>query len=391
MEIRGSLKESKTLLGNLLEFISQDDAKVIQNWNNRFEHEWLSKVQALSFEKRFIFDGLRDYSLIQDSNWLELISNIKMLSDVPSAVEKIESLDIQPPGNKKKQHELKTLLQFFQNDRNQKIADFGGGVGNSSAFLMEQLEWQPTILEGNEELIKKGKKKFKNRLNYIHGMIDSNFSSKELSHCDMAFGLHTCGNFAVDMMNSCMEAKIPKIVNFGCCYSKIEDERYYVSQENKPFELNRRALSAGTLSFDKTTKDFYEFRLKIMDYKYSFYHLFFKEYGEVKFQAMSNSRRSLYQLSFFEFYQMTMKRFFPEKKLLSEEEVMGFFNSRENRELLSYFQSYYAISRYIGELVESYILLDRAKMGENAGYKASILKFFDPLISPRCKGIILES
>ena len=191
------------------------------------------------------------------------------------------------------------------------------------------------------------------------------------------------------MFRYCIENKVKKIINFGCCYSKISHSDYNISKlSDKSIELNLRTLSCATLGFEPTPLEFYEFRHKIMDYKFSFYHLLYKKFGHLEFCAMGNARRSLYSKSFPEYVQINLEKFFPDLDAPTSSEIEEFHQSDSNIELNEYLKVYYAFSRFFGRLVEAYVLCDRALFLKEAGLEVKIMEVFDPDISPRNKAII---
>lgn len=382
------LSKASMLLEKYLPFISQWDEEVIKG--NALEHRWIQELMSWDKEKLSLFDAQREYTLLSDPEWIELIENINQLCSFYAT--ETSNFSLTPLGNKKKQHELKQLYKLLENDHAKSITDFGGGVGNLAHFLHHHLNMNVTVLEKSPSLIEKGQKKlekFTNEIKFIQAHIDHS----PYPHFDtqMAIGLHTCGNFANNMLRACIENKTPSLVNFGCCYSKIENNDYNLSQlSNSHLELNSRALSCATLSFSKVPLERYFYRLKIMDYKYSFYHWLYKKQDIIQFCSMSNARRKLYEQSFEEFTIASLQKYFPQIQIPEKKELHSFYYSQENQSLLKYIQVYYAIARYLGKLAETYLLLDRAVFLEEQGYKVNIQEVFDPAISPRNKAIIAK-
>lgn len=383
------LLSQSELLSSLLDFISQDDRNVILNWDKRLRSDWVEQSYRLNEKDFVLFDAKRQYKLLKNISWIKTLDKIKELSYVPYYPQNDQKVISNIPGKKKKQHELSRLRGFFEQYCQKKIVDFGGGVGNSAKFLKDNFDISSVVVENNPKLIQAGKKKWSDQISYIEGYVDDQFILPKDQY-DTALGLHTCGNFAPDMIRASHKANIGAVLNFGCCYSKIENDHYHLSEINdKKFKLNKRALASATLSFSETDSEIFKFRQRIMDYKYSFYHLLSKQIENFEFVAMSNSRRHLFDIKFEDFYQLTMDKYFPNVKKIPTRNVSLFYRSQENKDLIHYFKHYYALSRYIGELAEAYILNDRVCFGEKLGYKASLYQFFDPKISPRSKGIIL--
>lgn len=391
MDLETRFKICSEILEEYLPLISQMDMNVIENFNNRVQHPWIDKVQTLTQEQLVRFDAYREHTLLECPDWSSLIHKIKKVTKFNKVELKEKSLASY--GNQKKQHELAALYSYLESLKSKKVnaIDFGGGVGNLAFFLEDELDMIPTVIEQDIDLIQKGRKradKKKSSTTFKQSLVDGDFQL-DTATGDLAIGLHTCGNFAVDMMKSCAHNKLKHIVNFGCCYSKIQNDQYHLSSlANHELKFSSRALASATLGFGETISEIYNFRIRIMDYKFSFYHYISQIHGVSKFCPMSNSRRSLYQLSFYEFMTKSINKYYPDFEVRTKEEIDSFYETSANRRLNSYFQCYYAISRYIGEVLEIYLLTDRALYLKELGYKVEIKQFFDPKISPRNKGII---
>lgn len=359
---------------------------------SRSEHPWIKQINRLTNEELLDFDANRNYKLLKDPDWIDFCQNLKRLTAFESV--SMQKHNLETLGNIKKKHEFNQLYTLLKPSAHKTAFDFGGGVGNLANFLESKLSIQVNVLERDDKLIEAGKLKMSkqtppSRVKFFKTDINSNSDIPYLHNSEFAIGLHTCGSFATDMFKVCIKNKVQSIINFGCCYSKIENEDYNLSSiANKNLTLNSRALSCATLGFSKVDPQIYQYRIRIMDYKYSLYNWVYQKSGDFEFKSMSNSRRSLYKLSFPEFATASLKKYFCDLNLPTDEQLDTFYHSKENQALLKYFKSYYAISRYFGELIETYLLLDRALYLQESGYKTKIVEVFDSSISPRNKAII---
>ena len=394
MKLETRLQKASKLLKEFLPLIDQWDKNVIEDFGCKFDHPWISKVMAFSDDEMTRFDAKRESTLLDDESWKVTIGLIEEICSFPKA-EIVES-NITTLGKKKKQHELNSLysLLSFEKGKSTKAVDFGGGVGNLAYFLEKEIGMEPLVLERDEDLVASGKLKLSKLESKVHFVLCDVCEAKKISELDeqeFAIGLHTCGNFANYMLKHCAQSKVKKIVNFGCCYSKILENEYHLSSHaDRTLVFNQRALLAATLSFGEVKTEFYEFRLRILKYKYSFYHWMTKKHGIMEFCAMSNSRRSLYDLSFYDFILKTLEKFYPDLAKPTEQEMVDFYEGRENVDLNKYFQSYFSLSRYFGQVLETYILCDRALFLQERGYNVEIKAVFEHEISPRNKAIIAE-
>lgn len=386
MDLANRIQEISKLLKELLPFVSQWDENVFKG--NHFSHPWLDQIQKFSPDELYQFDGNKDKSILQDPSWINTINKIEQLTSFMISKSKISKFQVL--GNIKKQHELNQLFNFLEDDKGKEATDFGGGVGNLAYFLESHLEMKVQVLEKDKALIETGKlklKKLKSKVSF--NQVHIGHDKVQIKNKELAIGLHTCGSFANAMLSICAENKIDKIINFGCCYSKLIEGDYNLSKlSDKEILLNTRALSAGTLGHKRIPQDFFVYRTKILNFKYSFYHWLYFKHKKIHFTAMSNSKRSLYHKSFFDFTNEVLTKYFPELTPPTEFELMEFYLSEDNQKLMHYLNSYYALSRYIGPLVESYLLCDRALLLQEQGYTTEIIEIFDHQVSPRNKAII---
>ena len=391
LELENKFIHITSLVKKYLPLLSQNDSHAIRG--DRFEHKWISDLMKLSREELVRFDAGREYKLLDDSEWIQLIDELKVLSTFKLSTHNDEEL--KAFGNIKKKHELQKLYSFLSEDKGKSVVDFGGGVGNLASFLAEHLFMNVTVLEKNQDLVEKGRARLLKQdcnVTFKNFNICKNGDIPNILNSDLAIGLHTCGNFATDMFRVCLENKTKKIINFGCCYSKIKSHDYNLSSlSDKSIIFNSRALLGATQAFHKIPTDFYDYRENIVRYKFSFLHWLFKENGHSDFFSMSNSRKSLYENTFSDYLEICLNKYFPEIPLPEKKETKLFYESVENIELLKYISASYAIRRYLGQLIELYILCDRALYLNERGYSVDIIEVFDPMISPRCRAIVASS
>ena len=391
LELENKFIHITSLVKKYLPLLSQNDSHAIRG--DRFEHKWISDLMKLNREELVRFDAGREYKLLDDSEWIQLIDELKVLSTFKLSTHNDEKL--KAFGNIKKKHELQKLYSFLSEDKGKSVVDFGGGVGNLASFLAEHLFMNVTVLEKNQNLVEKGKARLLKQdcnVTFKNFNICKNGDIPNILNSDLAIGLHTCGNFATDMFRVCLENKTKKIINFGCCYSKIKSHDYNLSSlSDKSIRFNSRALLSATQAFHKIPTDFYDYRENIVRYKFSFLHWLYRKNGHSDFFSMSNSRKSLYENTFSDYLEICLNKYFPEIPLPEKKETKLFYESLKNIELLKYISASYAIRRYLGQLIELYILCDRALYLNERGYSVDIIEVFDPMISPRCRAIVASS
>ncbi|KAF7283958.1 hypothetical protein GWI33_022781 [Rhynchophorus ferrugineus] len=216
-------------------------------------------------------------------------------------------------------------------------------------------------------------------------------------------GLHTCGNLA----SSCLRIfnnndSIKTICNVGCCYHHLTDEfepqtnknNYNLSQIGFPLSqylkkskvvLGRGARMVAAQSVER-----------ILHNKESVgKSIFFRSLFEVIIENIESSRSSEERhvgrfrkecCTFVDYVEQAAKRI----KLnvtMSEEEINELYNSYEPR--IDEINFFYLVRCMVAPVVESLILLDRLLyLFENGHQQSFLVQFFDPVISPRCYGIV---
>ena len=389
MNLEERLEALSHILIKYSPFFSQWDEDVIQG--QRFKHHWYDKLSSLSKDELIRFDALREFDLLKDDEWLSLVKEMEILTTFPKII-KSQTPPNEIIGKKKKAHELTGLYNLLHPLKIHSIVDFGGGVGNLAFFLNNQLEMQVDVLEQNKDLIDKGKQKFtKSDITFHHVCVGSESQLEIIRNKDACIGLHTCGSFANHMLNKSSRMNVNKIINFGCCYSKLQPGDYNLSSvSNKNVVLNDRALSCATLSPSQVPKEFYYFREQIINYKLTFYKWIFEQTQKVEFFSMSNSRRTLFTKSFSEFCFNSIDKYLPNLEKPSPQSLEEYYLTNESKSFQQYLSIYYALSRYFSLAIESYLICDRALLLKEQGYKVEIKEVFDKEVSPRNLAIIAD-
>lgn len=394
---RNIIKNTKLKdLFNQVTLLIQEISPLVNQWDEdvilgKVElHPWISELLTLSEKEFVLFDIKRDYKWLKNQSWIEFYERFERLK-IASHID-AKTADLSTFGNLKKRHELNALNKILTSYKHSTCIDFGGGVGNLAQHLEHNYLMDVTVLEQNLNLIKKGEiklKKVHSKVDFIHQKIEKHTVLELKDKFTLAIGLHTCGSFANHMLKQTSKNKVKNIINFGCCYSKLETGDYNISKDaNKSIFLNSRALSLATLSFTPAEEWIAKYRYQIMDYKYTWYHYNYVYHNHLKFYPMSNARRSVYQQDITDFFHHSHQKFTPELTGAKDSDILTFYQSKINQDLLKYFKCYYALGRYLGEIIEYYLLLDRSLFLMEQGYNVELINVFNPKISPRNKMII---
>ncbi|XP_019866285.2 probable methyltransferase-like protein 25 [Aethina tumida] len=215
-------------------------------------------------------------------------------------------------------------------------------------------------------------------------------------------GLHTCGNLAtasLKIFNS--SSHIRTICNVGCCYhfiteefdedsnifhkNKINDYGFPLSTflKEKRFKLGRNARMVAAQSVDRifyykelpSSSIFYRALLEIM-MKTMHPNIKLKDVGRFRKPAVD----------FLDYYKKALKRLNLEIDM-EDKVINDFFDTHKHR--VHELNVFYLIRCMLAPVIENLILLDRLLYLLESGHSKSFLvQLFDPVVSPRCYGII---
>lgn len=254
-----------------------------------------------------------------------------------------------------------------------------------------------SVLTKSEERLSPNATLYKQITQHINDDVDlrSLISDIFLETCsDLGIvGLHTCGNLGTASLELFVKnSYIKSICNISCCYHLLTESEdntdSYVGfpmsdyLRRKNFKLGKNARMLSSQSIDRIICDkrvprnsiFYRAILQVIIQKYC------------KDVTVDNVGKLKNFDKFLDYYRAAMKRI--NLRLdLTDEEIEEFSKSFEcKREELNVF----TLIRYmLAPAIESIILLDRLLyLQEQCITNAYLVKLFDPVISPRCYGII---
>lgn len=367
-------------------------------------HDWVADLarftgseELIKLERKEVFGLIQHPDLVQFYEEIERLSKVPHIPQLPQFPEKKTSFLYMIP---KKQHEIKRLApfvnQFYQDQQIDKILDIGGGIGHLAQSLSSHYQLQAASLDMDPVLQQTGKERNSNDLvEYIHVKVDEDDESfqKLLSKNHMTLGLHTCGALAVHQLKASAGQKIKGLINFGCCYEKLQryPQGQNISQAAKdlsePIVFNFFALTLATRAHRKMTEKDHELKKKVKFYRYAIHMLMFDEYGIKELKTLGNSSPKLYDEDFATYVTHQFDRLdLPLKH--SAQELNAYFADPTRQTLLWNMLTAELIRNAFGRLMELYLLLDRVLYLEEEGYQVELLEFFDEPLSPRNLGIV---
>lgn len=353
--------------------------------------------ELIKLERKEVFGLIENPDLIKFYQDIEALSKVPKIPELPQFPEKKNSFLYMIP---KKQHEIKRLApfvnKFYQDEGIEKILDIGGGIGHLAQTLSSHYSLKTASLDMDSVLQQTGKgRNGSGPVEYIHVRVDEDDQTFQnlLTKNHMTLGLHTCGPLAVHQLKAGAKKKIQGMINFGCCYEKLQKfpQAQNLSQAARsledPITFNFFSLTLATRAHRKMTEKDHELKKKVKYYRYAIHMLLHDEYEIKELKTLGNSSPKLYDEDFATYVTQQFERLdLPLKH--SSSELNKFFNQQARQELLWKMLTAELIRNAFGRLMELYLLLDRVLYLEEQGYQVELLEFFDEPLSPRNLGIV---
>jgi hypothetical protein len=361
------------------------------------------KADLIELEKKNVAHLIKGACLRSFYQRIEELSAVPKISEYPAMPENNSTwLYIIP----KKQYEIKTLAPlvnaYYESKKIKRIIDIGGGIGLLAQTLNNQYGLKVTTLDMDPVLQKTGSTRHEknarnpeNKVSYYNVQVDTHEPEfrKLLEPENMTLGLHTCGTLANHQIISSAENKLPLIINFGCCYHKLEhiqgSENISALAQSLPdkIEMSHFALTLSARAHRKMDDKDYDLKLKVKLYRYGIHFLLRDEYGYPGLVTLGNSSPALYDESFGTYVLEQLKRI-NQKPLHTKEELDQYFDEKARKDLIWKMIAAGLIRNAFGRLLELYILLDRVCYLEEQGYEVKLMEFFNESLSPRNLGIV---
>jgi hypothetical protein len=372
--------------------------------------DWLEEIMQVEDAESLMRLEKKDYhgiiklpSLVKLYETIETLTDFPQIPELPKMPEEAHTFLYVIP---KKQHEIRKLAPFvnafYHHKRISKIVDIGGGIGLLAQSLNNQYQLRVQTVDLDPELQATGSSRHdynakdpKNKVIYHELKVaeDNHEFLKLIDTKTMTLGLHTCGELALHQLTSSSKAGAQAVINFGCCYQKVENPKYQnVSQFAQGLStkclMHKFALTLAARAHRKTSPKDYSLKNKVKYFRYSIHMLLHDHYKKEGIVSLGNSPKGLYDASFSEYARVQFQRIGLEP--LTDEELNQFYNSSKNLLMVKKMLAAGFIRNVFGRALEAYLLLDRAIFMEENGYKSEIMSFFDEETSPRNLGIVCQ-
>ncbi len=372
--------------------------------------EWINLLDSLTPQELFDVDCKRSVKKLEGSSFEAFIQKIKMLTDIPH-IDYFPEVPLEDWAfngiKKKKRHEIQKIVPILKRIRDEKkidyVVDIGGGVGHLSRVLSHYHQIPSISIDQNSEFQKTGKARL-TKYRKIDGAQDVQFMNitfgkdenklelkKIFNEHSLSLGLHTCGPLANTLIKSTVEYGTQGLLNFGCCYHKMNPEfdfplsRFY--RDHSFLKLNLYGLTLATRSHAAMTFDTYKTKERVKYYRYALHLFLIKHYNRSDFTDVGEVHLSLYWQPFHHY--ITQK--------LSHLEIHHHFSPQdfdefyENSEIQRELRVMYLcniIRWQLGRAMEVYLQIDRCLYLEEQDYDVYFEQYFNEELSPRNLGIL---
>ncbi|KAJ3628389.1 hypothetical protein MTP99_015697 [Tenebrio molitor] len=207
-------------------------------------------------------------------------------------------------------------------------------------------------------------------------------------------GLHTCGNLSPNSLKIfCKNDSVRSLCNVGCCYHLLTERFESNNHEfgfplstflsDKKIVIGRSARMIANQSVERVLEAkqlpnisiFYRALLQVLLEQYC---------NELPTKHVGKFRKR--PANFTEYVREALRRLEVDITV-SDQQIEEIFSRYENR--IDELNVFYLLRCKLSPVIESLILLDRLLFLHERGFSNSILvQFFDPIVSPRCYGIV---
>lgn len=194
-------------------------------------------------------------------------------------------------------------------------------------------------------------------------------------------GLHTCGDLAA----SCLKIyasndDVTSMCNVGCCYHLITTFPLSRYLKERNFTLDRNARMVAAQSLDRMV------HRKEKPSDILFYRSLFQVYLVRNAPELLERQAGRFKkpTNFVNYVRKNLKKF-GSTLAPSDGELMELYHAYSSVDL----QAFYLFRAHLAPVIESVVLLDKLLyLYENGYEKSYLVRLFDPVVSPRCYGLI---
>lgn len=371
---------------------------------------WITQLDQLSKSDLWKIDAKNDTSMLEESELKEFFRLIREFNaQVPFYKKRQDNAPLYCDRDffkvkRKKRHEIEEITpivdQLMRERNYSEVIDIGGGQGHLPRIISSFHGLKSTTIDCNATFQKTGERKLSKYpsyrqgkgIHYIHHYFGEcrEHDAKLITPKSLTIGLHTCGPLAIRHLEAFHLSEGESLVNFGCCYLRLDPKTdtnlSEFCQKNGIF-INKFALNLATRSHAEMSRDEFELKYRVKQYRNMFHLLLGHKLNHWDFISVGDSPPRHYWGSFFNYVEEKFK-FLKMQNPLNENEVEDFFQQEEFQKTARKMFLADIIRWRLGRPLEIYILLDRVQWLKERGYHVELFQIFNEEISPRNMAII---
>ncbi len=413
MDFLAKSRELRLFLAPFKKIFETEVLNIYPNGIDDYQEEWLCELEMLSEKELFELECRRPLEQLRGSSFGKHLDNVSELVKIPAncsqAANTFEDWAFVDVKHKKK-HEILSLYPLFQNLKKElnydHIVDIGGGVGHLARILAHYGSIETYTIDRDKKFQEAGMMRAKKyrlpknskplhfeNLTFGEAQKDSKDEEKLkniVNQNSFVMGLHTCGALAHKVMETSVKFRATGLLNFGCCYHKMNPEIDFpisnIYKKEDHLHLNIFAMTLATRAHvEKTFHDFVTKR-RVKYYRYALHFWLYHKLGITDCFSVGETHTRDYHGAFSTYALKKLKEL--KMPLPNASELDEFYEAESKKPLLKKIYLTNIIRWSIGRPLELYILLDRALYLEEKGLKVELKAFFDEELSPRNIGIL---
>ena len=357
--------------------------------------EWVKVLQGAEVNELLVLENeLRTEKKHEELE--SFLKQIKELTSFPGVDFTGEGLPkhLQRRVDLKKRHELERMrflareLGYFE-----RVLDIGGGAGHLSATLVDGQERRAYCLDRSDEFQKQGRER-------LSKWDPENFEKVEFIQCDfpaeinadllniarnnLVVGLHGCGDLSTNTIRHFLDAQASALISVGCCYQNLNGAYNLCSLAREGgLDFSKNALHLAARSHAYMSPKDMETKVMVRRYRYGL-HYYLCAQGQTEFHSIGKTGLGDYAGKFSSFALKYLSY------AVCSEELDRFFESPDTQTLIEKTILADILRGFLGRVVETYIVLDRAIFLEEAGLETQVLEAFSRSLSPRNLAIVAK-
>ena len=375
---------------------------ILQGWpesGEAYPEDWLAYARSLDDAgERLLDQGL--LAGVPPQSLFALLRSLHELTALPWH-EDLHALTVSETQglSAKKTHELERVLALLAPRTRfiHEAVDIGGGMGHLARLCSRTFGWTFHSIDRDAALQDKGRRWLTrtapprgDTLWFIHASVEDELQPQLdplfSGEARASIGLHTCGPLALTQIRKSQAAGF--VLNIGCCYDKLEVPRDYpVSRFGKAhaLPLTPHALALTTRGRHHKTEEEFARMKQVYAWRFAFDLLSRRHFPGRGFVRAGDAPRALYAGRFAVYARDRLVRLGLELGMADAELDAFEVSVRvETRDLLLC----HLLRDRFARALEVVLLLDRALLQVESGFRVELLQLFDPRLSPRNLALI---